>query len=176
MKNDEILPSRSRLLRVGGIAVELALGFAFLGVVYLHFSVGTGAAAVPAVSGGSGAAGVLASCGTATICITDDHSGAHISFSCSTGAYTFTNCGTPLLTLTGTGTTSMVNGIKMLTDSKPDRRINAGLLTQGTGHAVISFVAAPGVIDTFNLNQTIPFRACGTCTAAVIAPPHSGKH
>jgi len=63
----------------------------------------------------------------------------------------------------------------MLTDSKPDRRINAGLLTQGTGHATVYFVAAPGIIDTFNLNQTIPFRSCGTCGI----PPlirSSGKH
>jgi len=176
MKNDSTVSSRSRFLRLGGIAADLILGAAFLGVVYLHFASGTGAASVPSTSGSAGTSAMLAGCGTATVCITDDHSGAHISFSCSTGAYTFVNCGTPLLTLTGTGTTSLVNGISMLTDRKPDRSISAGLLTQGTGHATVQFVAAPGLIDTFNLNQTIPFRPCGTCGAPIIAAPPSGKH
>jgi hypothetical protein len=178
MKNDEILPSRSRLLRLAGILVELAIAVAFLGVVYLHFAPGNRAASASAASGTAGVSALVASCGTPTVCLTDDHTGDHITFNCPAGTYTFTHCGgTPLLTLTGTGSVNTVNGTETLTDSKPDRRVTAGLLlSQGTGRAVISFVPFPGIIETFNINQTVPFRACGTCTSLIAAPPRNGKH
>jgi hypothetical protein len=178
MKNDETLSSRSRLFKVGGILVELALGFAFLGAVYLHFAPGNRAASASAASGNASAPSLVATCGTPTVCLTDDRTGDHITFSCPAGTYTFTHCGgTPILTLTGTGSVNTVNGTETLTDSKPDRRITAGLLlSQGTGRAVISFVPFPGIIETFNINQTIPFRACGTCTALIATPSRSGKH
>jgi len=120
---------------------------------------------------------MLAGCGTSTVCLTDDRTGDNITFNCPAGTYTFTHCGSPLFTLTGTGSVNTVNGIETLSDRKPDRSVTAGLLLgQGTGRAVISFVVAPGIIQTFNVNQTVPFRPCTTCTALIAAPPSSGKH
>jgi hypothetical protein len=176
MENDETLSSRSRLFKVGGILVELALGFAFLGVVYLHFAPGNRAASASAASGNASAPSLVATCGTPTVCLTDDRTGDHISFTCPGGTYTFTG-GSPLITLTGTGSVNTVNGTETLTDNKPDRRLTAGLLlSQGTGRAVIYFFPTPGIIQTFSVSQTIPFRACGAMPTADPARPKHHKH
>src|SRR5215468_4731669 len=50
--------------------------------------------------------------------------------------YLFTHCGPNGFTLSGTGMVSFVNGIRMLTDKKPERNISAGFNTaQLTGSA-----------------------------------------
>jgi hypothetical protein len=173
MKDDKSVSSR--LLRLGAIAAELALGAAFLGVVYLHFAPGNRAASASAASGNA-ASSLVATCGTPTVCLTDDRTGDHISFTCPGGTYTFTG-GSPLITLTGTGSVNTVNGTETLTDNKPDRRLTAGLLlSQGTGRAVIYYFPTPGIIQTFSVSQTVPFRACGGKPAVTTAAPKHHKH
>jgi len=159
------MTTSQRLLRAGGVVLEWALGVALVVLIYIHVAPNTQGASVPGTSPNSATSGLLPVCGTSTYCLTDDRTGDHITFSCPTGTYTFTHCShQPIATLSGTGMLNTVNGTQTLTDSKPDRRVNAGfLLGQGTGRAVISFVVAPGIIQTFNINQTIPFAPCGTC-------------
>jgi hypothetical protein len=55
----------------------------------------------------------------------------------------------------------LVNGILMLTDSRPDRRVSAGVNTgQQTGSATIYIMIAPGVWQTFRINSTNPAASC----------------
>jgi hypothetical protein len=63
--------------------------------------------------------------------------------------------------LTGTGVVKLVNGIRTLTDFKPDRRISAGFNTgQLTGSATIYFNIAQGVWQVFRINDTNPSAVC----------------
>ncbi len=152
----EKMPPQSRVL---GLAAKWLAGAALLGVLFIQ-----------AASSSQGAStttpaplAVAPTCTLATVCITDEVTGDHLSYTCPAGTYTYKRCSTGF-TLTGTGVVNTVNGVETLTDSKPDRRINAGLLVgPGTGKAVIYFIPAPGIIQTLTINQTTPFKACGTC-------------
>ena len=63
--------------------------------------------------------------------------------------------------LTGTGVTKVVNGIRMLTDFKPDRRISAGFNTgQLTGSATVYLNTGPGIWQLFRINDTVPSAVC----------------
>src|SRR5215467_1034232 len=96
------------------------------------------------------------------ICIQDSISGDTFRFSSQTGAYLYTRC-RDNFTLTGTGIVRVVGGVASLTDSKPDRRINAAfLLGQLTGRANITMIPAPGVYQTILVNDTNPYATC-TC-------------
>ena len=96
------------------------------------------------------------------ICIQDNSSGDTFRFSSQTGAYLYTRC-RDNFTLTGTGIVRVVGGVASLTDSKPDRRINAAfLLGQLTGRASITLIPAPGVYQTILVNDTNPYATC-TC-------------
>jgi len=170
--------SKSRLLRMGGIALEWTLGIALLGVIYLHLApsvkgVPGPASAAPSIAqqngngGGGGVGGQLAVCGTSTVCITDDRTGDTFTFDCPGGNYTFTRCSDGF-TISGTGTPSTVGSVEWLNVVLPDRRISADLmLTQGTGRAAISFKTQPGTYQNFFVNQTVPFRQCGGCGAGL---------
>jgi hypothetical protein len=165
-----------RFLPVARTVAEWVLGLALVGILYVHFA--PGGRNVSALVGQRevNVTGVP-TCGTTTICITDDHSGDSISINCGTGAYTFIG-GAPVVTISGTGTLRQVNGIEMLTDSKPDRRVSAGLLLgPGSGSATIYFLVTPGVWKVYRINQTVPFRACpGKMVAALKHHHHRGKH
>ena len=55
----------------------------------------------------------------------------------------------------------VASGVASLTDSKPDRRINASfLLGQLTGRANITLIPAPGVYQTIVVNDTNPYATC----------------
>jgi spore coat protein CotF len=96
------------------------------------------------------------------VCIQDDVTGDNLRFNSVTGAYTYTRC-RDKFTLSGTGTARLANGMLSLTDSRPDRKITAGLNTaQLTGRANITLILAPGIYQTITLNQTNPHPTC-TC-------------
>ena len=98
-------------------------------------------------------------------CIKDNTTGDFLQWNATTGDYTFTHCGPNGFTLTGTGKVGLVNGIRTLMDSKPDRFISA-LFNPGqlTGSANVAKKIAPGVTQNFHLNDTIPHATC-TCGA-----------
>jgi hypothetical protein len=83
--------------------------------------------------------------------------GDSLEWNSGTGDYVFTHPGSNGFTLKGKGTASLVNGTRTLTDFKADRRITASfLLSQLTGRATITVLIAPGVWQTFVINQTSP--------------------
>jgi hypothetical protein len=89
--------------------------------------------------------------------ITSAQTGDSLRWNSGTGDYVFTHLGINGFTLSGRGTASVVNNTRVLTDFKPDRRISAMfLLGQLTGRATISVLVAPGVYQTFVINQTSP--------------------
>jgi hypothetical protein len=96
-------------------------------------------------------------------CLKDNTTGDFLQWNATTGDYTFTHCGPHGFTLTGTGKVGLVNGIRTLMDSKPDRTISA-LFNPGqlTGSANVAIKIAPGVTQNFHLNDTIPHATC-TC-------------
>lgn len=93
-------------------------------------------------------------------CLMDDSTGDLLQFNSTTGDYQFTRC-TDGSTLTGTGVIRTINSIVYLTDSKPDRRISAGLLIgQLTGSATIIRIYAGGLSQTFRISDTNPHPTC----------------
>src|SRR5215467_14543466 len=167
--------SRSRLLRIGGIALEWSLGVALLGLIYLHLAPNvkgvTGPAVEPSMAtaqngnGGGTSTGKLAVCATSTVCITDDVTHDTFTFDCPSGNYIFTRCSDGF-SITGTGTPSTVASVEFLNAFQPDRRITADLmLGQGTGKAAISFRTVQGTYQNFFIKQNIPFAPCGSCGA-----------
>ena len=158
----EGMTSRQRLSTITGVLARWALGVALLGLLFMQ-AASSGQGAVSPGVGAAAAAVAPPTCNLATVCITDEVTGDHLSYTCPAGTYTYRRCSNGF-TLTGTGVVNTVGGIETLTDSKPDRRINAGLLIgPGTGKAVIYFIPAPGIIQTLTINQTTPFKVCGTC-------------
>jgi len=94
-------------------------------------------------------------------CLQDDSTGDFLQWNSTTGDYLFTHCGSQGFMLAGKGTVSFVNNIRYLSDSKPDRRITAGLnMAQLTGRANITLIPAPGIYQTFVVNQTNPRPKC----------------
>ena len=93
-------------------------------------------------------------------CIQDDRSGDTLRFNTQTGAYVYTRC-SDKFTLSGTGTVRVSGGMITLTDSRPDRRINATFLTgQMTGRATVTLKPGPGLSQTISLNQTNSHATC----------------
>jgi hypothetical protein len=94
------------------------------------------------------------------ICIQDNITGDTLRLSSQTGQYVYTRC-RDKFTLTGTGMVRTVAGIVTLTDSRPDRKINASFnLGQLTGKAYITLIPAPGVSQTITLFDTNPRATC----------------
>jgi predicted outer membrane repeat protein len=93
-------------------------------------------------------------------CLKDNSTGNLFQFNSTTGQYLFTRCSDGF-TLSGTGTVTMPNGIRLLTDRKPDRRISAGFsASQLTGGATIYLNVAQGVWQLFRINDTNPSAVC----------------
>jgi predicted outer membrane repeat protein len=93
-------------------------------------------------------------------CLKDNTTGNLLQWNSTTGQYLFTRC-SDNFTLSGTGTVALVNGIRTLTDMKPDRRISAGFNTgQLTGNATLYLKVAQGVWQTFRVFDTNPSAAC----------------
>jgi len=97
------------------------------------------------------------------ICMKDDSAANLFQFNSVTGEYRLISCPTGWM-LTGTGAVRNVSGVLTVTDSKPDRRVNAGFNPgQKTGTATINFQATQGVWQTFRINSTNPSAVCA-CT------------
>ena len=98
------------------------------------------------------------------VCMKDNTTGDVLQFSSTTGAYTFTTCNGSV-TMSGTGSVRSVNGVLTLTDTQPDRRVSAGFNTgQKTGSATISKIVAPGVSQTFRINDTTSLGTGCACS------------
>jgi len=88
--------------------------------------------------------------------------GDSLQWNSNTGDYLFKHCGPGAFTLVGKGTVALVNNIRTLTDIKSDRRISASFnLGQLTGRATLTLLVAPGVYQTFVINQTTPNASPG---------------
>jgi hypothetical protein len=100
--------------------------------------------------------------GTPGQCLVDDNSGDDVRFS-PNGSYTFNSCRTTTtVTLSGTGIVAMINGNLVITDSKPDRRVQIVFLrNQGTGHATVTLIAPGATFQTFTINSTSVQPKCG---------------
>jgi hypothetical protein len=93
-------------------------------------------------------------------CLKDNSSSNLIQWNSSTGQYQFTRC-SDNFTLSGTGSVALVNGVRMLTDRKPGRRISAGFITaQLTGSATIYLNIGQGTWQVFRIHDTNPSAVC----------------
>jgi hypothetical protein len=98
---------------------------------------------------------------TFNLCLRDDASGNVLIWNSVTGDYQYIPCGASAPALTGKGIVSVVNGLSSLTDTKPDRKITAGLSSgTRTGRANLVLTLAPGIFQTIVLNQTNPNATC----------------
>jgi len=89
--------------------------------------------------------------------LTSAQTGDSLRWNSITGDYLFTHLGRAGFTLSGRGTVNNAGGTRVLTDFKADRRISATFfLSQLTGRATITVLVAPGVYQTFVINQTSP--------------------
>jgi 6-phosphogluconolactonase (cycloisomerase 2 family) len=122
----------------------------------------------PFFTGGSGDLSSVAvypgkSCSAFDTCLRDNNTGDVFTFSSSTGAYQYTRCRDGL-TISGTGALRNVSGVLTLTDSESDRRVSGGFfMGQRTGRVTIVFMLAPGIWQTFTVNDTTTFGAGCTC-------------
>jgi hypothetical protein len=90
----------------------------------------------------------------------DNSTGTLLQWNSATGAYMLTRCSDGF-TLSGTGTARLVNGVRTLTDFKPDRRLSAGLNTgQSTGNATLYLMVVPGVWQSIRIVDTNPAAVC----------------
>jgi uncharacterized repeat protein (TIGR01451 family) len=94
------------------------------------------------------------------VCLRNASTGDILEFSTTTGDYKFIHCPTGF-TLVGKGSISVVNSVVFLSDTRSDRRVNANFLEgQLTGSAVISFIPAPGLSQTFRINDLSTVNSC----------------
>jgi hypothetical protein len=119
--------------------------------------------AVNSTNGGAGTVSNTATIEAFNECLKDDTTGDVLEWSSTTGAYMFTHCATGF-TLSGTGTPTFVNGSEDLSDSEAGRKVTAAFNTGSlTGHAVIAVQVAPGITQTYTINQTKTHITC-SCT------------
>jgi hypothetical protein len=98
--------------------------------------------------------------GTFNTCLKDNTGSYLIQWSSTTGAYKFTRCSDGFI-LSGTGMVSNQNGLTLITDSKPDRKVTAGFNTSTlTGSATIYIQIAPGIWQTIHISATNPSAVC----------------
>jgi hypothetical protein len=106
------------------------------------------------VTSGSGSGGILGLGAAQSACLQNPGGNDWLTFDTGSGAYTFTGCNPGEFTLSGTGTVRTVNGVAVLMDTKPDRRVVAYFfLNQGTGHATVTQILAGGVFHTLSINS-----------------------
>ena len=96
----------------------------------------------------------MASTTTFDLCLQDNTSKNILQINSKTGDYNFIRCSDGFM-LSGKGTVSVVNNSVNLTDKKSDRQITASF-NQGslTGTAVINLIPAPGISQTYKINDT----------------------
>ena len=96
-------------------------------------------------------------------CLKSDDGSGLLQINSGTGAYLYTNCSASF-TLSGMGTVHIAGGTLYLTDSRPDRKVNAGfLLGQHTGDATI-YRNNQGVWQTFRIHDSNPKAPCSCST------------
>jgi hypothetical protein len=148
--------------RVGGMALELALGVLLLGIVIAALNSADSKAARAANRAASPVSATLAA-QQGTICLQDESNGNFMTIE-STGAYSFTSCSTGF-TLSGTGVLKIKGLIITLEDVKPDRRVTATVdnaLRQGKAAAQTYSPARSFTIRDKNIDNN-------TCACA--SPP-----
>jgi hypothetical protein len=97
-------------------------------------------------------------------CLKDNSNGNLLQFNSVTGQYVFTVCSTGF-TLSGTGTVGLASGIRTLTVSTASLKLSAAVNTGSrTGTATIYVEAAPGVWQTYRINDTNPSATCSCAT------------
>ena len=96
------------------------------------------------------------------VSLQDSFTGDIFKYNSYTGDYVFTRCADGF-TVTGTGVIRYVNGLWMVTDSKADRRVSAGVSPTNTGTATLSILAAPGVWLQLRINDTNPQAGAPSC-------------
>lgn len=114
--------------RIGGMALELALGVLLLGIVIAALNSANSRAATSRARAANRVASPVSATLAAqqgTICLQDESNGNFMTVD-STGAYSFTSCSTGF-TLSGTGVLRIKGLITTLEDVKPDRRVTATL-------------------------------------------------
>jgi len=85
-----------------------------------------------------------------------------LTFDTGTAAYTFKACIPGGFTLTGTGTVQTIGGVAVLSDNKPDRRVQAFFyLNQGTGHASVTKIPTAGIFNSLSISSPFPNPTCG---------------
>ena len=100
------------------------------------------------------AAATAAGATTFDLCIQDNTTKNILQINSKTGDYNFIRCSDGFM-LSGKGTVATVNSVVNLTDSKSDRRITASFnLGQLTGSATITLIPAPGISQTYKINDT----------------------
>lgn len=110
--------------RIGGKALELALGVLLLGIVIAALNSANSRAATSRARAANRVASPVSATLAAqqgTICLQDESNGNFMTFD-GTGAYSFTSCSTGF-TLSGTGVLRTKGLVITLEDVKPDRRV-----------------------------------------------------
>jgi uncharacterized repeat protein (TIGR01451 family) len=117
--------------------------------------------AITSANGGTGGTSNTVTLVTFDKCLRDDTTGNFIQFSSMTGDYRFMQCSGGSTTLLGTGTLTISGNVLTLQDFKTDRRISISFFTNtNTGHASLSILIAPGVWQSFTINDTNPNAVC----------------
>ena len=93
-------------------------------------------------------------------CLKDNSTGNLLQWNSTSGAYKFTRCSDGFM-VTGTGMAKVVNGVRTILDSRPDRIVTGNFNTgQLTGNATINLLVAPGSWQGFRIVDTNPFATC----------------
>ncbi len=138
-----------RIKRIGGIALEIALGVFLLAMLMTAWGAKESKAAslTPARSTVSA---LLPQGGT--ICIVDDSNGNQLQFDQMTGAYTFTDCAS--FTLMGTGVVTTKGCTIALQHVAPDRRVLAKIDQCGKRATASAQTYSPSVFKTITDRNT----------------------
>ena len=111
------------------------------------------------LAGPPGQVSVVSAGTTLTICIQDDGSANTLSFSVSTGAYTFSNCAG--FTVSGTGKVVTDGTVFTLTDVRSDRRLNAWVdMAQKRAKASYQRISPSAMFTIFDRNTANDTCAC----------------
>jgi hypothetical protein len=126
---------------------------------------------VTSSNGGTGMTSNTATVATFDICLKDDNTGDTLQWDSTSGSYLFTHCGPNGFTLTGTGTVGFANGIRTLSDNKPDRVIkNTGFNTATLTGTANVYTVISGIYTLYHINDTNPHILCQCGPNAMAAP------
>lgn len=139
----------NRIKRIGGSALEIALGVFLLAMLMTVWGAKESKAATltPARSTVSA---LLPQGGT--LCIVDDSNGNQLEVDPTTGVYTFTDCAS--FTLTGTGVVTTKGCTVVLQHVAPDRRVLAKIDLCGSRATASAKTYSPNALRTITDRNT----------------------